>query len=60
MNPKITPKYNKVRRAFFHSGALKANTPSDIASTPVSAVHPAEKARKMKNKPIPSVAGRGG
>ena len=44
-----------MRRAFFHSGSLKANTPSDIASTPVNAVQPAEKALKMKNKLSPSL-----
>jgi hypothetical protein len=39
-----------VVRAFFHSGGWKAGTPSLIASTPVSAVHPEAKAlssRKM-------------
>src|SRR3981081_1075473 len=40
----------RVVRAFFHSGGWKAGTPSEIASTPVSAVQPEANAlssRKM-------------
>ena len=43
--------------ALMASGGLNAGTPSDTASIPVSAVHPAEKARKKRNKPIPSRPG---
>ena len=58
MMPRISPINSKVRRAFFHSGRLKAKTPSEIASTPVSAVHPAEKALSTKNKPRDSLTGK--
>lgn len=48
--PKMMPKDRNVKREFFHSGGLKTNTPSEMASTPVSAVQPAANARKMRNK----------
>ncbi len=38
----------KVVRAFFHSGGLKAGTPSEIASVPVRAAQPWAKARKTR------------
>ena len=41
-----------VVRAFFHSGGLKAGTPSDIASTPVMAAQPELNARRMTNRPM--------
>jgi len=40
-----------VVRAFRHSGGLKAGTPSLIASTPVSATAPCEKARNSRKRP---------
>ena len=43
-----------VVRAFFHSGGLKAGTPSEIASVPVSAAHPWAKARSTSSSPTPS------
>ena len=45
-----------VVRAFFHSGGLKAGTPSLIASTPVSATAPWLNARRMRNSPSACVA----
>ena len=45
----------RVVRAFFHSGGLKAGTPSEIASTPVSAVHPEAKARASRKAPASPV-----
>ena len=36
--------------AFFACGVLKEETPLEIASTPVSAVHPAENARSTRNQ----------
>ena len=41
-----------VVRAFFHSGGLKAGTPSEIASTPVSAAQPRLKARQDQRKTV--------
>ena len=49
----------RVVRAFFHSGGLKAGTPSEIASTPVSAAQPELKARRMMKSvsaPVPASA----
>ena len=46
----------RVVAAFFDSGFLKAGMPLEIASTPVSAVQPEVKARRMRKRPIPSVA----
>ena len=40
-----------VVRAFFHSGGLKAGTPSLIASTPVRATAPWLNARRIRNRP---------
>ena len=40
-----------VVRAFFHSGGLKAGTPSETASTPVRATAPCEKARRIRKSP---------
>ena len=37
-----------VVEAFFNSGCLKAGTPFEIASTPVSAVQPAANARRIR------------
>ena len=39
-----------VVRAFFHSGGRKAGTPSETASTPVSATAPWLKARSTRNR----------
>ena len=41
----------RVVRALRHSGGLKAGTPSEMASTPVSATAPCEKARRMRKSP---------
>ena len=41
----------RVVRALRHSGALKAGTPSETASTPVSATAPDEKARRISSSP---------
>ena len=38
----------RVVRAFFHSGGLNAGTPSETASTPVSATAPWLKARSSR------------
>ena len=38
-------------RALRHSGGLKAGTPSETASTPVSATAPDEKARRTSSRP---------
>ena len=49
----------RVARAFFHSGGLKAGTPSEIASTPVSAAQPELKARRTTKRvsaPAPASA----
>ena len=40
-----------VVRAFFHSGGLKAGTPSLIASTPVEATAPWLNARRIRKRP---------
>ena len=45
-----------VVRAFFHSGGLKAGTPSEIASTPVSAAQPELNARSTSRTPSEAVA----
>jgi hypothetical protein len=54
MNPII----ESVAAAFRDCGRRKACTPLEIASTPVSAVEPEEKARRMRNKLMPAVASR--
>ena len=49
-----------VRAAFFDCGRLKAVTPFEIASTPVSALDPDAKARrttKMLTAPVPAARG---
>ena len=45
---KIAAAQTSVIRALRHSGGLKAGTPSEIASTPVSAAAPELKARRMR------------
>jgi hypothetical protein len=40
---------SSVVAAFLDSGALNAGTPLEMASTPVSAVQPAEKACRIRN-----------
>ena len=40
MTPSSVPMTTRVLRAFFHSGFLKAGTPFEIASTPVTAAPP--------------------
>ena len=48
-----------VAAAFSASGSRKAGTPLEIASTPVSAVHPEAKARRTRNQVRAVVAGGG-
>ena len=51
----IEPSNNKVVAAFLLFGFLNAGTPFEIASTPVKAVQPDEKAlanRKIKANPV--------
>ena len=51
----IEPSNNKVVAAFLLFGFLKAGTPFEIASTPVKAVQPDEKAlakRKINANPV--------
>ena len=45
---KMAAAHTSVIRAFRHSGGLKAGTPSEIASTPVSAAAPELNARAMR------------
>ena len=45
-----------VTAAFRASGSRKAGTPLEIASTPVSAVHPEAKARRALKRPRPGHA----
>ncbi len=51
---KIAAAQTSVIRAFLHSGGLKAGTPSEIASTPVSAAAPELNARRMRKMPSAS------
>ena len=48
-----------VMAAFLDSGRLNAETPFEITSTPVTAAHPAAKARRIRNTVRPSSAGDG-
>ena len=58
----MTPIHPSVTAAFLDSGDLKAATPSETASTPVSAAHPDENARSRSHDdtssraPCPRVA----
>src|SRR2546426_6135740 len=60
--PRMTPIQPSVTAAFLDSGGLKAATPSETASTPVSAAHPDENARSKSHDdtssraPCPRVA----
>ena len=45
----MAPSRNSVVAAFLLFGRLKAGTPLEIASTPVSAAQPDEKARARRN-----------
>ncbi len=47
---RMTPSHASTMRAFFASGGLKAGTPSETASTPVSAAQPEAKARSTRNR----------
>ena len=40
MPPAMKPMTTRVDRAFFHAGSLKAGTPLEMASTPVTAAPP--------------------
>ena len=62
MTPRRLPIHMSVVRAFFHSGGLKAGTPFEIASTPVTAAPPDENAcriRKIPTVPVPMTASGG-
>src|SRR5437867_3345413 len=48
ITPRVEPIHIKVVRAFFHSGRLKAGTPLEIASTPVTAAPPEANALRIK------------
>jgi hypothetical protein len=48
----ITPMIASVSAAFFSCGRRNAGTPLEMASTPVRAVAPDEKARRITNRPI--------
>ncbi len=54
--PKISAMPTIVRAAFLDSGGLKADTPFEMTSTPVSAVQPDEKARSRRKSVMASVA----
>ena len=51
--PRIVDMIAKVFRALRHSGFLKAGTPFEMASTPVTAVPPDEKACSNLNSRAP-------
>ena len=62
---RMTPSQTSTVRALRDSGGSKAGTPSDTASTPVSAVQPEAKARRMRKReaacrPSAATSGRGG
>ena len=63
---RMTPSQTSTVRALRDSGGSKAGTPSDTASTPVSAVQPEAKARRMRKSDSclhafrRHLAGRGG
>ena len=48
----MVPMMARVSAAFLACGRRKAGTPFEMASTPVSAVEPEEKARRMTNSPM--------
>src|ERR1700686_229280 len=48
MVPRITPRSNSVRLARMARGSLNSGTPLAMASTPVSALHPAENAYRLQ------------
>src|SRR5438128_2231380 len=54
---RIAPSHVRTTRAFWASGRLNAGTPSETASTPVSAVQPEENARRIRKSPTPSSPG---
>ena len=54
----IRPSMSSVVAAFLLLGLRKAGTPLLIASTPVSAVHPEEKARSSRNSSATPVNSR--
>ncbi len=60
---RMTPSQVSTVRALRASGGRKAGTPSETASTPVSAAQPEAKARSTRNTvsswPISAEAGRG-
>ena len=55
ITPSRLPIHISVVRALRHSGGLKAGTPFEIASTPVTAAPPEAKACRIRNRPIAPV-----
>ena len=55
ITPSRLPIHISVVRAFSHSGGLKAGTPFEIASTPVTAAPPDANACRIRNRPIAPV-----
>jgi hypothetical protein len=58
---RMMPSHASTTRAFFASGGLKAGTPSETASTPVSAAQPEAKARRTRKSVsscAPGMSGR--
>ena len=55
ITPSRLPIHISVVRAFSHSGGLKAGTPLEIASTPVTAAPPDANACRIRNRPIAPV-----
>ena len=53
MTPRQEPMTTSVLRALRHSGTLKAETPFEMASTPVTAAPPWEKARNTTSSVAP-------
>ncbi len=53
MAPSSDPMITSVVRAFFQAGSLKAGTPLEMASTPVTAAPPEANACRMTNSDAP-------
>src|SRR5205807_8406494 len=53
ITPRVEPITTRVSLAFFHSGGLKAVTPLEMASTPVTAAQPEAKALRTMTRDAP-------
>ena len=53
MMPRKVPMTTRVLRAFFQAGSLKAGTPFEMASTPVTAAPPDANARRTTKRVAP-------